>query len=242
MPNKTGKIEPWKNDTPAESDEVVDLAVEALRYRKRAISLEEDNARAGALLLEVEAKLRVADEQIAVLEASETELVEIAGHLRLEIASLQEQLKQLNEEMRDVICEECGENIFDEETGVTCACIPCWNKREREWQSKRESLQAQLKQHEWVPVEDKPKSGKRVLIKWLNSYGAERTSLGWFAKKHDIPDEGEHFESADYCEEKDEYYFPEGFWEVPYESEMAYPLSNIVGWKPITLRKEQSNE
>jgi len=101
-------------------------------------------------------------------------------------------------------------------------------------------LEVELVKHQWVSVEDRlPESGKRIEIYWKNSYGKEKTSLGWYAKKHNIVDEGDYYEQADYCEEKDEYYFNEGFWEVLCESETAYLLSNVTHWKPITLPERE---
>jgi hypothetical protein len=94
---------------------------------------------------------------------------------------------------------------------------------------------------QWISVEDRlPDTGRSVLICWQTKIEKlQRVSRGWYAHKHSILDEGDYYEQADYSEEKDDYYFPEGFWEVPWEAEAAYPLSNITHWAEIQLPNKE---
>ena len=102
-------------------------------------------------------------------------------------------------------------------------------------------LKAELEKHRWIPVEEGlPENGRGVLICWHTKIEKNvRVSRGWYAKKFQIVDEGEYFESAEYDKKTDEYYFPEGWWEVPWESEAAFPLSNVTHWKPIILPEQE---
>ena len=80
-----------------------------------------------------------------------------------------------------------------------------------------------------------PPSGKRVIIFWLNGNGLKRTSMGFYAKKYTIDaDNWEHVERADYCEEKDQYFCPEGWHEEMWEAEYFYPIQGkVVGWQEV---------
>jgi hypothetical protein len=87
----------------------------------------------------------------------------------------------------------------------------------------------------WISVDDEmPKSGRRVLFSWLNPLKKRRTGLGIYAKKHTIEaNDWDYTEAADYDEETDNYYCPEGWVEDPYESEYTYPVEGITHWMPL---------
>lgn len=79
-----------------------------------------------------------------------------------------------------------------------------------------------------------PNTRQRVVIFWKNKLGLERTSIGFYAAKHTInEDEWEEGVDADYCEDDDQYYCPEGWYEDLWEGECFYPLSGVVGWQKL---------
>lgn len=89
---------------------------------------------------------------------------------------------------------------------------------------------------EWITKDTPPESGKRVLIVWENSNDKKRVSLGFYAAKHSVVDQNEEdraWDITDYSEENDEYYFPEGWYEIPHEVEFFGRLSNVTHWMDI---------
>jgi len=88
----------------------------------------------------------------------------------------------------------------------------------------------------WINIKDElPKSGRRVCLYWKNENGLNRNSMGFYAKKHDV--DANHWEDADECadyiEESDNYYCPEGFHEEMYEFEYLMPLGKVTHWMPL---------
>jgi hypothetical protein len=86
----------------------------------------------------------------------------------------------------------------------------------------------------WISVEIKPKSGERVIVNFLNDNKKARTTIAFFAAKYSVvymdTDTNEY---AEYSEEKDEYYYPEGWHESPVEVEYTAELSKVFGWQPL---------
>jgi len=90
---------------------------------------------------------------------------------------------------------------------------------------------------EWISVDDRlPDSGARVILFWMNDYTPPRprTGMGFYAAKHKISaDMWEETEAADYSEEKDEYFCPEGWHEEAWEADYHYPVPNVSHWMPL---------
>ena len=97
---------------------------------------------------------------------------------------------------------------------------------------------------EWVSVEDRlPSSGRKVLAFYTNRLGNPRIVIGAYAAKHTI-EQDPYADYFDYAEEKDVYYYPEGWYEsldnweeyseiVIHEGIVKYwaPLPSIEGLK-----------
>lgn len=65
----------------------------------------------------------------------------------------------------------------------------------------------------WISVDEKmPEPGKKVLLFYKNSRDNPRTILGYHAPAKFFQSCSES-EIGEYCEEKDEYYDPEGWYE-----------------------------
>ena len=80
-----------------------------------------------------------------------------------------------------------------------------------------------------------PAPGKRVVIFWVNPQGKKRSSMGFYVPKHHMSAENwDDVDCADYCEEEDEYYCPEGWHEEMWEAEHFYPITGqVVGWQEL---------
>jgi len=103
-----------------------------------------------------------------------------------------------------------------------------------------DELKVKLEKYRWIPVgEGLPNNNKGILIRWQTEIEKKvRVSRGWYARQFQVVDEGEYFECAEYDEKTDEYYFQEGFWEVPWEGETAFPLSNVTHFMEIPILPE----
>lgn len=70
-------------------------------------------------------------------------------------------------------------------------------------------------QPRWISVEERlPESGVHVLLACKTRGGNEYVCDGFHTEKFSQPTEFYEDIDADYSEETDEYYFPEGWWEV----------------------------
>lgn len=65
----------------------------------------------------------------------------------------------------------------------------------------------------WYPIDSAPKHGKPILIFYKNSLGKNRTVKACYLDKFQ-EESCDSFEPADYDEETDQYYYPEGWWEL----------------------------
>jgi DNA phosphorothioation-dependent restriction protein DptG len=65
---------------------------------------------------------------------------------------------------------------------------------------------------EWQPIETAP-SGKAVLISYLNSCGNRRTVKAVKFGQYECAANYDSDDFAEYCEEKDEYFCPAGWYE-----------------------------
>ena len=64
----------------------------------------------------------------------------------------------------------------------------------------------------WQPIDTAPK-GRKVLVYYKNACGKGRTVLARYVAKHTEEDTSESDMDMDYSEEKDCYYWPEGWYE-----------------------------
>lgn len=69
----------------------------------------------------------------------------------------------------------------------------------------------EAKAAKWKPIDDDAKSGKPVLVYYLNSYQKSRVVKACWVPKYTEESSEDH---AEYCEEKDNYYSPEGWYEL----------------------------
>lgn len=83
------------------------------------------------------------------------------------------------------------------------------NERLREENAK---LGAQLT---WRPASDKPEHGKTVLATYLNQCGKRRRVRAFYIGQYEEEEGSEDDElCVEYCEEKDEWYLKEGWYEL----------------------------
>lgn len=88
---------------------------------------------------------------------------------------------------------------------------------------------------EWIDVNDQlPNSNRRVIFTWINELNKQRKSMGFYAKKHTISaDSWDEVDLADYCEEKDKFFCPEGWHEEMWEAEFFYSVPHkVTHWMP----------
>ena len=109
-----------------------------------------------------------------------------------------------------------------------------------------EQLQPQLEaaSAEWIPVSERlPESGKKVIAFYKNSMGKERNICAMWCDKFTI----EHHENDDldmeYCEEKDCYYWPSGWYECidnwdDYSAVVVHE-GEITHWQPLPTPPNQ---
>jgi hypothetical protein len=89
---------------------------------------------------------------------------------------------------------------------------------------------------EWIDVKEKlPEGNGQILFSWINENKKRRTSLGFYAAKHSVEyyDDETSSDYADYSEEKDEYYYPEGFHESPVDIPYSSKISGVTHWQPL---------
>jgi len=91
------------------------------------------------------------------------------------------------------------------------------------------------------PMKDAPKD-KPILLYWLNSLGYLRFTIAIFFKKFEMECGYEFQGDADYHEESDTSYFPEGWYESMEVGESGdggdYVLhEDFIGWLPLPVVK-----
>ena len=95
---------------------------------------------------------------------------------------------------------------------------------------------AQLKsQLTWRPVSEKPEKGQEVIISYVDCYGNRVLSMGSYVSRFNESAEYDDDSVCEYCEEKDEYYLLEGWYESTNNSEYdSWLLKEKVDmWLPI---------
>jgi len=89
----------------------------------------------------------------------------------------------------------------------------------------------------WVSVDERmPGLGPNafVLATYCTNYGKPRVVRAYFAPKHTIETSGEMDEFADYSEEDDCYYTPEGWYECNAHEETNWLIDEVVThWMPL---------
>ena len=103
-------------------------------------------------------------------------------------------------------------------------------------QAENAQLKAQLKaQLTWRPVSEKPEKGQEVIISYVDCYGNRVQSMGSYVSRFNESAEYDDDSVCEYCEEKDEYYLLEGWYESTNNSEYdSWLLKEKVDmWLPI---------
>lgn len=67
---------------------------------------------------------------------------------------------------------------------------------------------------QWLPMDNAPKDGTAVLIHYLNRGSKGRIIKAMYAAKYAVEANDEDELDHEYCEEKDQYYAPEGWYEI----------------------------
>jgi len=94
---------------------------------------------------------------------------------------------------------------------------------------------------EWISVKGEyPKHGEKVLAVFKNSHGKWRRIIGHFIErwKEEVqPFDDDTYETAEYLEEKDEYYLKEGWYECienwPEYTSVAVYEGLVTHWQPL---------
>ena len=97
-----------------------------------------------------------------------------------------------------------------------------------------DEISAESKVGEWISVKKRlPKVDKPVLISAkYNNY--KYVCVGKWVEKYSVEDEGEEFDFADYNEENDTYYYPEGWYECIYnwgDYSDVFISDEVIAWQ-----------
>lgn len=89
---------------------------------------------------------------------------------------------------------------------------------------------------EWISVEDRlPEKDVPVMCYGLNSNGKGITLRAIYVPQYHMPDDGDFSGDADYNEEKDEYFWPQGWYEWNEYEDTHWLISHIVTeWTYLT--------
>ena len=96
-------------------------------------------------------------------------------------------------------------------------------------------LEAQLT---WRPVSEKPEHGKTVLATYLNQCGKRRRVRAVYIGQYEEEEDSDDYDRCvEYCEEKDEYYLKEGWYELidnwDTYSSVAIVEGTVDYWMPM---------
>jgi len=97
-------------------------------------------------------------------------------------------------------------------------------------------LQAELDKRQWVSVEVKPKG--KVIARYFNDLGNERKVFAQYLNQYEQDADCDNDDlDFDYCEEKDAYYWPAGWYErIDNWEDMTHIIINyeIVDYLPLS--------
>jgi hypothetical protein len=88
-----------------------------------------------------------------------------------------------------------------------------------------------------APESQKPQPGIPVLARYFNDQNNQRIVKAVFIPKYFMEDDGESDLDSDYLEANDNYYWPQGWYEVSENHEPDYMLMHdkVIDWMPMPV-------
>lgn len=88
----------------------------------------------------------------------------------------------------------------------------------------------------WISIKDDlPPNGKLVNIAYSNERKVNLVTTGFYRRKFEVEADFVYDDDFDYHEEKDEYFFKEGWSSSCLEAEYVYSISNVTHWQPLPI-------
>ena len=88
----------------------------------------------------------------------------------------------------------------------------------------------------WINInQELPPTGKLVNIAYQNDNKKDLVTMGFYRHKHEEIADFDFDDDFDYLEEKDEYYFKEGWNSACLEAEYVYSISNVTDWQTLPI-------
>lgn len=98
----------------------------------------------------------------------------------------------------------------------------------------------------WIPVSERlPEAEHFVIAAYRNELGKwRRVRAFWVPAKTLIADDDDFGEFGDYDEEQDQYFCPEGWYEMNEHDEVAWKISDgtVTHWQPLPLPPGDSSK
>ena len=97
------------------------------------------------------------------------------------------------------------------------------------------ALLEEAAEKKWIKVKnEKPTPNIPVITFGVNNYGKKRTLRAVWVPRFFLESDGEYFDYVDYNEEKDEYYWPEGWYERNEYDEVNWHVDHeVTHWQPL---------
>ena len=96
----------------------------------------------------------------------------------------------------------------------------------------------------WIPVSERlpEKSGVPVIAHYKNIAGKDRRIRAAYVRKFTVEDtDTEYYGEADYCEESDTYFWPEGWYEWNETEDTHWMVEGeVIEWQPLPPLPEES--